>query len=949
VNVRPEVTTVVPAKLRVPAGSGLARPRLTDKLQDALRTGFGIVVGPAGSGKTTVVAQFLASIDAPSAWYRADDSDGEIEPLLAHLERALCTSLTGLAGGWRSLEDMVADLERWSGRHAVLVVDDYHTLEGTPAEGFVARLVDYAPASLVVLVAARHQPRFNLSRRRIDGRLTEVAAHDLRFRSWEVEQLFKDVYRAPLSPEEVAEVASRTEGWAAVLQLFHLATNGRTPARRRQTLGALSTRTRLVREYLTQNILEHLPSELRRFLLETCVLPRLSGPLCDAFLQRSGSERLLEQVESRQLFLASLDDGSFRCHEILRSYLESVLVAEVGEAETWLRYQRAGRMLEDAAAYTEAIRAYSRAQDHQAIDRLLGVRGEVVGSSPGGWIETLPSGVVASDPWLLLAHARRHLACGRVTDALQGYRATEAAFGPIAGALDAQRERMALGAWTEPVSPPADDWLSLVREATRRDPLGVSARARQLGGDHAHLAAGLGALLAGHARHAERLLVAAEQEEMASPRLAAAAGLGRVVAQALAGQRPVESLVTAHETFEELGQPWLARLCHVVLEAVLPDAETHAEPEPADGGWGAALAAVLRAGIGGDAGDAGALRAAAAVFRGGGARVLEAWATALEALALAGEGHPAANATALAAERLTRATGARGAAVVAYRALALTDVGQRASHAALAEAIAQECGLRASRRGAGRPDPTGTVPMVVRGFGAFTMEVNGEPLDLQGVKPRARSLLRLLVIHQGRLLHWEALVEALWPETSPASGKRSLQVAISAVRHLVEPGTSPDSSILARVGDAYCLTLPDDASVDVVEFGELAHQARVADAAGDRAASAAAIEGLLELYRGDLLEEEGPAEWVVKARDQFRTTAADLAERLATMQVEGASFAAAARTCQRGLEIDRYRDGLWRLLIAAHRELGDQASAGRVAKDYASVLLELGVVAEPVG
>ncbi|HEX7276235.1 MAG TPA: BTAD domain-containing putative transcriptional regulator, partial [Acidimicrobiales bacterium] len=820
--------------------------------------------------------------------------------------------------------------------------------EGTPAEDFVARLVEYAPASLVVLLASRRQPRFNLSRRRIEGRLTELAAHDLRFRSWEVERLFKDVYRSPLPPEEAAEVTSRTEGWPAVLQLFHLATTGKTAARRRETLGALSTRSRLVREYLTQNVLEELPDDLRRFLLDTCVLPRLSGPLCDALLGRTGSQRLLEQIESRQLLLASLDDGSFRYHEVLRSYLESVLVAEVGEPETWARYRRAGRMLEDAAAYTDAIRAYSRAEDDQAIGRLLRDRGEVVGSEPGAWIETLPRGIVASDPWLLLAQARRHLACGRVADALHGYRSAEGAFGPVGAAVEAHDERMALGGWLEPMSPPGDDGLSLLREATRRDPLGASTRARHLGGPGSTLAAGLAALLAGHVRDAERLLAEAEREVGASPRLVAMASFARAVAQAFAGQRPVERLVAAYETFEELGQPWLAQLCQVVLEAVEPETQRPPGPAASDGGWGRAVAAVLRAGIAASPGESAELGAAAAVFRGAGARVLEAWASALEALALAGDGDPAATVTGSTAERLARTTGARGAAVMAYRALALTDPGPRANHGALAAAIAQECGLRAAAASSGAAD--GSRPsMVVRCFGAFTMEVQGELLDLQGVKPRARSLLRLLVVHHGRLLHWEALVEALWPETSPAAGKRSLQVAVSAIRQLVEPGSSPDSSFLTRVGDAYCLTLPDDAHLDIVAFEARNQQSRDAEARGDEGAAVAAMTEALELYRGDLLEEEGPAEWVVKARDHFRATAADVAERLAGAHVAAAAYGAAVRTCQRGLEIDRYRDRLWRLLVASHRESGDQANAGRAARDYAAILLELGVVAAPAG
>jgi DNA-binding SARP family transcriptional activator len=223
------------------------------------------------------------------------------------------------------------------------------------------------------------------------------------------------------------------------------------------------------------------------------------------------------------------------------------------------------------------------------------------------------------------------------------------------------------------------------------------------------------------------------------------------------------------------------------------------------------------------------------------------------------------------------------------------------------------------------------------------MDVGGEPVDLQSVKPRVRSLLRLLAIDPGRLVHWEALVEALWPEASPSAGKRSLQVAVSAVRQLLDPGAPRESSLLTRVGDAYCLTLPDDAHVDVAEFAAVARQARIAEGMGDRAAALTAAGTALGLYRGDLLSEEGPAEWVLKAREGHRSTAADLAEMVAGINVAEGAYAAAAHACQRGLEIDSYRDGLWRTLVAAYQASGDHAAAGRAGRDYAAVLAELGV------
>ena len=373
---------------------------------------------------------------------------------------------------------MVADLEHWSGRHAVLVVDDFHTLEGTPAEGFIARLVDYAPASLVVLVAARHQPRFNLSRRRIDGRLSQV-----------------------VGPRPSLPVVG---GRAAVQGRLPLALVARRGGRGRQPHRGLGGCAPTVPPgdqrqdrrsppadprrpfhpfpagagvpHPEASFEQHFPPDLRRFLLDTCVLPRLSGPLCDALLGQSGSQVLLEQAESWQLFLASLEDGNFRCHGILRSYLESVLVAEIGEPETWDRYRRAGRMLEEASAYTDIRPTSGRATTAPSV-ACCG-SGERCGRGTGsvdrdaahrhrGQRPVAPPGPGPASPGMRPGG-----------QAVESYRSAEGAFGPVGGVLEARHERLALGGWLQPVSPPADDWLSLLREATRRDPLGASARAR---------------------------------------------------------------------------------------------------------------------------------------------------------------------------------------------------------------------------------------------------------------------------------------------------------------------------------------------------------------------------------------------------------------------------------------------------------------------------------------
>src|SRR6202035_1952454 len=235
------------------------------------------------------------------------------------------------------------------------------TLEDSPAELALERLIAYAPPNITFLIGSRALPGFNLSRLRVSGALLEIGSEDLRFRSWEVERLFGDFCREPLPPEELAELARRTEGWAAGLQLFHLATRGKSPQERRRILTALGSRSRLTREYLTRNVLDHLPADLRWFLVRTCVLTRLTGPICDAFLSRSASQQVLEELERRQIFTYATDDrGGYRYHEVLRSHLEQVLVEELGEVQARAAYRRAAALPRANGDFPDAGQASSR-------------------------------------------------------------------------------------------------------------------------------------------------------------------------------------------------------------------------------------------------------------------------------------------------------------------------------------------------------------------------------------------------------------------------------------------------------------------------------------------------------------------------------------------------------------------------------------------------------------
>lgn len=957
-----EAFSVVSAKVCVPHLQSLARERLDALLSGLSSYRVGLVVAPAGSGKTTLLSRFASTATVPVAWYRAESWDGNAKTMLNHLETAFAAALPDLPRGWLSVEDAARALETWAGTRAALVIDDLHTLEDSPAEAALERLIDYLPPSIVILLASRTPPGINLSRLRLNGGLLEIGYEELRFRSWEVERLYRDFYGETRPPEELAELARRTEGWAAALQLFHLATRGKTVQERRRILNGLSARSRLTHEYLTRNVLHELPADLRRFLVGSCVLGRLSGPLCDAFLERTGSHLLLQELERRQIFTYALDErGWYRYHEVLRSHLEQVLIEELGEAQAATAYRRAGRLLEAHGALSEAVRAYCRAEDWDAVDRVLRQEGGELLDGAGTWIDALPPAILRQDPWLMLASARRHRAEGRWEAAVDAYQRAERVFGSTEAGMICRGERIMLATWLDPVPTPGGDWAAMLRRAVAHDPLAARQAAAHLPEATGRLSTGLGLLLAGNLEEARETLARAAEAADAGPALSAAAGLFRGIAALLSGDlEGILELEDAAERAEALGLGWLSRLARAALAlsrrpGTRDEALVIRQACQRDGDrWGSALVALWLgwAAVYDDQPAAAWLEPAVDAFRRLGAGVLEAWARALLSLGLARGGQPDAKEAALQAENLARYSGASGARYFPYLALATLEPDRAGDYLALAEAILDECHLAPCFPAeAGEANVIAMLPLPrvapsvgVRCFGGFKMTVKGRPIDLSAIKPRARALLRLLAIHAGDPVHREVLQEALWPESDGETGARNLHVAISSLRQALEPGVLRGGfTLLTREGDAYRLAAPADADVDLIQFSRAVSAGRMARLRGERIEAIGFFRQALELYGGELLPEDGPADWVLELRERYRGHLLETARALAELLLQQEQWAEAAQVCATGLWVDRYHDPLWRLLIDARERAGDPGAASRARQEYARVLTELGL------
>jgi DNA-binding SARP family transcriptional activator len=1019
---------VIPAKTRVPSLGGLDRARLDALLRRAWDRPLTLVVAPAGSGKTTLLSAFarrLSSGDGDGdgrrlAWYQAAGSEADPKALLRHLEETLRQAMPGLPGGWSSVGAAAAALETWDGAPVTLVVDDAHTLAATGAEAALDQLITYLPPRLHVILSSRRRPTFDLSRWRLADQLGEIGPDDLRFRSWEVEELFVQHYHQRLRPEDLAELARRTDGWAAGLALFHLATRNKTPIERRRVLDSLSARQRDTRDYLTRNVLAELDDDRRDFLIRSSVLGRLSGPWCDALLGRADSAGILSELERRHLFLVSDDGGTtYRQHEVLRAHLEELLVERIGEAGTRRLYQQAGPILEAGGAETEALRAYCRAQDWVAADRLLGRSGDRVFDPFGGWVEPLPPALADHDAWLLLATARRQVRSGHWPAALASYRRAESV---AIGALVARtcgEERLQLVGWMDPVNAVAHAWTGLLRQALERDPLVAAdqlVRMATAGAEdstgvgstalHLLLAGGLAAVAAGHLRRASSIFAeAADDADSVLGRWGTFAGtvVSRILSEA-DGDLPA-----ALDALDPIVPPWLGRLLRHLLDG--PAAALSTQVAAAQAGARATdnrwidLALSLLQGFGqmvaGEAAAAvGSFDEADSTARALGAPVIAAWAAAAGALAAAAAGDRVGGAArGVAANRSAHAVGCPGAAALALLVVAAVGPAPRWEEAArsleaegvvhLAGVVARVLGRDAVTSGtveeagstAGRDDaetgpPGGTsagrhgsrtraelvlastvpfpsvslparvfpVPPVVdvRCLGAFELVVDGAVVDVRGAKPRLRSLLFRLALEADRGVHRDQLRAALWPRDDPRTGTRNLQVAISALRQLLECEAGA-GSIVARRGDSYALELGGGGG-DLGAFEGLVERGRRARRSGERDAALSALGRALEMYRGDLLADEGLAEWVLDERERFRLVAADAAQQLAECHLEGGDIDATVGVAERGVGIDRYNDRLWRVLIEAHERSGNRAAAARSAQSYALVLDELGVV-----
>ena len=411
----------------------VARQRLSERLSRGVDSKLTLVSAPPGFGKTTLLAEWLASartIGQSVAWLSLDPSDNQAAVFWPYLIAALRTVAPEVGASALSLlqapqpppiDTVLATLINELSaipNDIVLVLDDYHVIDARDVQDGMAFLLDHLPPRVHIVITSRADPALPLGLLRGRGELVEIRAADLRFTPDEAAAYLNDTMGLDLAAPDVAALEARTEGWIAALQLAALSMQGRDDIA--GFIAGFAGDDRYIVDYLVEEVLHRQPEDVRNFLLQTSILGRLSGPLCDAVTGQDGGKAMLEALDRGNLFLVPLDDRRrwYRYHHLFGDVLRAHLLDEQPDRVLEL-HRRASDWYEQNGERSEAIRHAMAGED---IDRaadlvelaLPAMRKGRQEATVLGWLRALPDELVGRRPVLGAAYAWVLIASGEL-------------------------------------------------------------------------------------------------------------------------------------------------------------------------------------------------------------------------------------------------------------------------------------------------------------------------------------------------------------------------------------------------------------------------------------------------------------------------------------------------------------------------------------------------------
>jgi LuxR family transcriptional regulator, maltose regulon positive regulatory protein len=431
-------------RVPTPRRSLVRRDRLTDRLvlPMTVRPRLLLVSAPAGFGKTTLMSQWLTAEEARGSrvvWLSLERHDSDLLRFLTRLVSVLAARIDGFGAGAQALldasatpsievvvGDMLTELDELE-EPTVLALDDYHVVDAPAVHEAVTFLLENLPPRCMLAIATRADPALPVARLRGRGELLEIRADDLRFTTDEAGAFLHDVMGLELEGEQVATLDARTEGWAAGLQLAALSLRGHDDPG--PLVQAFAGSHRFILDYLVDEVLAGQRAEVSRFLLDTSVLHRLSGELCDALTGRTNGRQLLEELERENVFVVPLDEQRrwYRYHHLFADALRARLLYEQPErvralhqaASAWfagngdLDDAITHALVADADAAADLIELAIPSLRNRRRDRTLRtwlnelpddvIRGRAMLAALQGWARMSEGDLVGAEGWLAAA------------------------------------------------------------------------------------------------------------------------------------------------------------------------------------------------------------------------------------------------------------------------------------------------------------------------------------------------------------------------------------------------------------------------------------------------------------------------------------------------------------------------------------------------------------------
>jgi LuxR family maltose regulon positive regulatory protein len=415
------------------------RPRLLKLLsqdffsENTFLRNLTLIAAPAGYGKTTLIAEWLHTLDLPVAWLSLDSEDNDPGRIVAYIIAAVQAVSPELGDALQEMrkipqqptvEELLGKLiNEISTRSTPLILslDDYHVIHLPQIHQALNFLADHLPPHLHLIILSREDPPFPIMRLQARGELLVLRQKDLKFSEGEALEFFKQLGGILLSKGDVQALMRRTEGWATGLQLAALSLRGtEDPA---EFVRSFTGSNRYILDYLIEEVFERQSPETREFLLKTSILERMSAPLCDMVAERGSSQKTLEELEQSNLFVVPLDQSRtwYRYHRLFSELLRNRL-RSAGQYDEASLHKLARKWFAAEGLISEAINHALAAEDwpqavvlvNQAADALL-KRGELL--TLINWCQKIPQSLIRKHPNYGLSYAWALLLIGRFDDA----------------------------------------------------------------------------------------------------------------------------------------------------------------------------------------------------------------------------------------------------------------------------------------------------------------------------------------------------------------------------------------------------------------------------------------------------------------------------------------------------------------------------------------------------